>query len=303
MTALDALAERVAAGEALTEADAQVVLGTQDLIAVGMLADEVRRRLHGMRTTFVRVFEVHVDAVPAALVGRLDAGEIRVTGTPASLGQAVDAVRAVKRLNLRAPVCGFALDELHTLVTESSFRELCADLHAAGLDGISEVPVDALEHAAAAILSARDAGLSVQRLSIRRVAHGSPVASIVRARDIQTAVGGFSAFAPLPRDVPPAAPTTGYDDVKHVALARLMIPTMPSIQVDWIGHGPKLAQVALTMGADDIDRVSAEWPGTLGTRRSPLEEVRGNIRAAALEPSERDGRFQPRTDQREQTAS
>jgi 2-iminoacetate synthase ThiH len=50
--------------------------------------------------------------------------------------------------------------------------------------------------------------------------------------------------------------------------------------------------VALTVGADDIDRVSAVDPGLLGTRRSPLEEIRNNIRAAGLEAIERNGRYE-----------
>jgi len=66
---------------------------------------------------------------------------------------------------------------------------------------------------------------------------------------------------------------------------------VPSIQVDWRLYGPKLAQVGLIVGADDIDGVVAAEPGTLGPRRTALEEVRGNIRAAGLEPVERDGRF------------
>ena len=45
------------------------------------------------------------------------------------------------------------------------------------------------------------------------------------------------------------------------------------------------------MGADDLDGVAATDPHLLGTRRSPLEEIRGNIRAAGFEPVERDGRF------------
>jgi hypothetical protein len=45
------------------------------------------------------------------------------------------------------------------------------------------------------------------------------------------------------------------------------------------------------MGADDVDGVEALDPGLLGTRRSPLEEIRGNIRAAGLEAVERDGLF------------
>jgi aminodeoxyfutalosine synthase len=89
-----------------------------------------------------------------------------------------------------------------------------------------------------------------------------------------------------------AAPTTGYDDVKQVALARVIADNIPSIQVDWSLYGPKLAQFVLTTGADDVDAISAVDPGTLGTRRSPIEEIRGNIRSAALDPIERNARFE-----------
>ncbi len=71
----------------------------------------------------------------------------------------------------------------------------------------------------------------------------------------------------------------------------VVVTNIDSIQVDWPLYGPKLAQVALTVGADDVDGIAAVDPGVLGTRRSPIEEIKGNIRAAALEAVERDGRF------------
>ena len=108
--------------------------------------------------------------------------------------------------------------------------------------------------------------------------------------DLQHAVAVIRAFAPLPRQVNPAVPTTGYDDVKRIALARLVVTNIPSIQVDWQLYGPKLAQVALTVGADDVDGVAADDGGD-GRRRAPLEEIRRNIRAASQEPVERNGRF------------
>jgi aminodeoxyfutalosine synthase len=89
----------------------------------------------------------------------------------------------------------------------------------------------------------------------------------------------------------PAVPTTGFDDVKRVALARLFLEDVPSIQVDWSLYGPKLAQVALTVGANDVDAVSPLDDSAEGRRRAPLEEIRRNIRAAGLDPVERDGRF------------
>src|SRR5438094_9864100 len=109
--------------------------------------------------------------------------------------------------------------------------------------------------------------------------------------DLQRRVAVLRAFAPLPRRINPAAPTTGFDDVKHVALARIVVDNVPSIQVDWSLYGPKLAQVALTIGADDVDAVSALDDLSEGRRRAPLEEIRRNIRAAGFEPIERDGRF------------
>ncbi len=90
----------------------------------------------------------------------------------------------------------------------------------------------------------------------------------------------------------PAVPTTGYDDVKRVALARLVVTNVPTIQIDWQLYGPKLAQVALTVGADDVDAVSAEDDESRGLRRAPIEEIRRNIRAAGQEPLERNGRFE-----------
>jgi aminodeoxyfutalosine synthase len=117
------------------------------------------------------------------------------------------------------------------------------------------------------------------------------LAQVWRAKELQDRVGGFRAFAPLARTLSAAGPTTGYADIKQVALARTVVRNVPSIQVDWPLYGPKLAQVALTTGADDVDGVAAADPGTLGPRRSAFEEIRNNIRAAGLEAFERNGRF------------
>ena len=65
-----------------------------------------------------------------------------------------------------------------------------------------------------------------------------------------------------------------------------------SIQVDWPLYGPKLAQVALTVGADDVDGVAAVDPGVLGTRRSPIEEIqRQHPRGGARSRSSGTARF------------
>ena len=293
-----------------TTSKAEALLATSNLIDVGVQGDDVRRRMHGARTTFVRVFEVHVDApVPSRPAG-LSAGEVRIVGRPASEAAATGVVRAARALADGAPLTGFSLADLYALAPgPDALAELCSRLHDAGLEAIADTPLDSnlLEDVATAVRAARDAGLGVWRLTLHALPTGSSselmpaprseftnakrIASVERARDLQAAVGGFRAFAPLPRTMSVAAPTTGYDDVKQVALARMVVNNIDSIQVDWPLYGPKLAQVALTVGADDVDGIAAVDPGVLGTRRSPIEEIKGNIRAAALEAVERDGRF------------
>jgi aminodeoxyfutalosine synthase len=115
---------------------------------------------------------------------------------------------------------------------------------------------------------------------------------VERAQRLQDRAGGFRAFAPLPRSVSITQPTTGYADLKLIAVARIVASNIDSIQVDWPLYGPKLAQVALTVGANDVDGVLAVEPGVLGTRRSAIEEIKNKIRAAALDAVERNGRFE-----------
>ncbi len=273
--------------------EAQAILADRNLIAVGARGDDERRRRLGVRTTFVRVFEVHTDAVPPALPASSSAGEIRVTGTPSSVASAVAAVKAARALAGSTPVTAYSLADLLELAggSTASLTDLVGRLAAAGLEIIAEAPLDRLPDAAAAVRAARDAGVQVPRLTVQESGDGLRLA--VLARDIQSSVGGVRAFAPLPRVSSLAQPSTGYDDVKQVAVARLLAGNIDSIQVDWALYGPKLAQVALTMGADDVDSVSA-LEGDLGRRRGPLEEIRGNIVAAGLEPVERDGSWRGR---------
>lgn len=276
--------------------EAQAILADRNLIAVGARGDEARRRRHGSKTTFVRVFDVHTDAIPAALPASARPGEIRVIGKPPSVAAAVASVKAALALAGPIPVSAYSLDDLLDLAGGglASLTDLVARLAAAGLEIVAEAPVDRLPDAAGAIRAARDAGMQVPRLTVRELSPGDELRFVTLARDIQASIGGVRAFAPLARVSAVAQPSTGYDDVKQIAVARLLADNIDSIQVDWALYGPKLAQVALTMGADDVDAVSA-LDGDLGRRRSPIEEIRGNITAAGLEPVERDARFLPRS--------
>jgi len=284
----------------MTVSDAELtsLAASHDIISIGMLADDVRRRRHDVRTTFVRVADV-----PVAPAGDSDvqpppphAGEIRIVGTPASRTAAIERVAQIAAsipATRGVPLSGFSLADLETLSARDgiTLRALLEDLHAAGLELVAEAPFDRLQDPRRSIEEVNIAGLALARLTIHQSPSPDPLPLLKAVADLQRAVAVIRVFAPLPRKVNPAVPTTGYEDVKRVALARVVADNIGSIQVDWSLYGPKLAQVALTVGADDVDAVSPEDDMTAGPRRAPLEEIRRNIRAAHQEPVERNGRF------------
>jgi aminodeoxyfutalosine synthase len=265
---------------------------THDIISLGMLADGERRRRHGVRTTFVRV--ASVSASPGdPLVRPPAAGELRIEGTPGSKAAAIERVEEAAAVANGTPLSGYSLADLEQLAAREgvTLRSLLEDLQASGLELIADAPIDRLQSARRSIEQVNIAGLALARLTVHRVQEPDVVPMLKTIAAVQRDVGVVRAFAPLPRATNPAVPSTGYDDVRRVALARLVVDNVPSIQVDWALYGPKLAQVALTMGADDVDGVSAEDDASAGRRRAPLEEIRRNIQAAGQDPVERNGRF------------
>ena len=103
---------------------------------------------------------------------------------------------------------------------------------------------------------ARTPGLPVRCLSLQSPIGDGRTLWLIHLRDLVRKFPDIAAVNPLSREQSIAVPTTGYEDVRAVALARLVLPTVKTIQVDWAQYGPKLAQVALTFGANDLDRVS-----------------------------------------------
>ncbi|MGV1098837.1 aminofutalosine synthase MqnE [Thiovibrio sp. JS02] len=77
-------------------------------------------------------------------------------------------------------------------------------------------------------------------------------------RNAQDETKGFLTFIPLafhPKNTELAdlSRTTGLDDLKNIAVSRLYLDNFPHIKGYWVMIGPKLAQVALSFGADDMD--------------------------------------------------
>ena len=266
----------------MTRAEAEALLANPDLIAIGMKGEEARKAQTGERVTYGRVLVV---SVSPGQQDTSEAGEIRLVGRPASFAEAVSRVREARTLAAELPLTAFSLADLLALAGNDhlALAEASQALREAGLESVAEAPLDGLgdtENSLEVIRAVRHGGLQVWRATIDRAPLGSRLDLIERAAVIQAETGAFRAFAPLPRLDPADTPATGYDDVRTVAAARLMCGAIPAIQADWPLYGPKLAQVAIAYGANDIDGIAAVTDPAGGLRRSPKEEIERQIRAA-----------------------
>ena len=273
------------------------MLSSSDLIGVGLLGEMARQAVSGDRVTYGRVCVIAPKSMPAEPG---DAGEVRLLGTPASIDEARAWIKAALALAGGRPVSAFSLADLVSLAGGdlAALTKLCGELRAAGLEALASAPVDLLgdgDRAIACVRAALGGGLGVPRATIASAPIEARLRLIEKTAAIQAATQAFKAFAPLPAQDPPESPATGYDDVRTVAAARLMCRSIPFIQVDWATYGPKLAQVAIAYGANDLDGVATVDRPEMGSRRSAREEIERQIRAAFATPVERDGRYEARS--------
>src|SRR5579871_3453936 len=128
---------------------------------------------------------------------------------------------------------------------------------------------------------------------------------LIRLRTLQDETHGFQTFIPLafhPANTPlqHLFVTTGMLDLKQIAIGRLVLDNFPHIKAYWQMLSPKIAQISLRFGADDIDgtvieeKIYHDAGATTpqGMVRSQLERL---IREAGREPVERDTMYRPVT--------
>src|SRR5439155_20097607 len=124
---------------------------------------------------------------------------------------------------------------------------------------------------------------------------------LLRVRALQDVTRGFVPFIPLafqPWEAPAMRlpETTGFEDLKAIAVARLVLDNVPHVKSYWIMIGPRLAQVGLSFGADDIDGTVTEEKiahdaGAKTPQILTVHELVRLIREAGPRPIERDTVF------------
>ncbi len=124
---------------------------------------------------------------------------------------------------------------------------------------------------------------------------------LVKLREGQDKSGGFLTFIPLAfhpentkmHKLPQA---TGFDDLKNIAISRLMLDNFDHIKAYWVMLSTRIAQIALSFGADDIDGSVVEeriyhMAGADTAQMMTRKQLRHLISECGLEPVERDALY------------
>lgn len=129
---------------------------------------------------------------------------------------------------------------------------------------------------------------------------------LVQLRNLQDQTKGFQTFIPLafhPANTELGKlvewdETSGFMDLKNIAVSRLMLDNFPHIKAYWIMLSPRVAQIALRFGADDLDGTVAEEKiyhdaGARTPQVMTRQQIIRLIKEAGFEPFERDTLYRP----------
>lgn len=115
---------------------------------------------------------------------------------------------------------------------------------------------------------------------------------LTAVRRLQEETSGFSAFMPIAAEAPNGRDldgVTAVERLKTLAVSRMVLDNIENIQTNWAGQSPKVLQMGLRFGANDLGPVEAGGEGL--KRDSTEEDLRRIIRDAGFRPVERDTLF------------
>ncbi|KAA3596850.1 MAG: dehypoxanthine futalosine cyclase [Candidatus Scalindua sp. AMX11] len=236
------------------------------------------------------------------------------------IGFYLDLLRSIK---MRFPVHihSFSPPEIvyFSELNDLPIREILTLLKDAGLDTIPGGGAEILTDRCRDQLSPNKCSAK-QWLQVMREAHGLGIRStatmmfghietleerithLESIRELQDDTGGFTAFIPWtfqPKNTPMANSIGervwhgigGFDYLRTLAVSRLYLDNIPNIQASWVTQGPKIAQLALKFGANDLGSTMIEENVVKAAGVSysmEKEEVASLIESMGFEPVQRD---------------
>ncbi len=301
--------EKVTAGERLSCDDGLRLYNSNDILAIGYMANLVRNRINGDNAYFIynqhinysnictnlckfcafgkdkssdQAYEMDLETVKQKVRDRLDEPitEIHMVGgihPDLPFSYYTDLLQGIKEVRPEVHIQAFTCVEI---------------AHLAGLAGkpvgetleiLKEAGLGSIPGGGAEVFAPRIREITCEKklpgkdwIEVAKVAHKhglhtnatmlyghietmeERVEHLDALRLAQDETNGFLAFIPLsfhPKntEMSTLSRTTGIDDLKSIAVARLMLDNFPHIKAYWVMVGPKVAQIALSFGADDMD--------------------------------------------------
>ena len=233
-----------------------------------------------------------------------------------------DMLRALKNLDARLQLkCFTAIEILHLAwLAKKSVEQTLIELKAAGLDSLTGGGAEIFRKEVRSQI-AKGKESAEEYLDVHRTWHklggrstctmlfghveslADRVDHLRQLRALQDETHGFVGFVPLAyhpedNDIPVAHPPTGFDSLRTIAVSRIYLDNFPHITAYWVGLGLKLAQVALSYGADDLHGTIIEehifhMAGATSPQLQTEAEMIKAIREAGRTPVQRNTFYEP----------
>jgi len=345
---LRAIEEKVRSGNRINKDEAMALFLSDDLLAIGRIADYVAKKKNGSYVYFIKNRHINptnicVNRCPLCAFSK-DKGE--KGSYSMTLDEVIELARASEKGTTEFHIVGGLNPELDLDYYISLLKALKREFPDIHIQAFTAVEIDYLARLSDLTLKEvltllREAGLGslpgggaeifsspIRReicdkkisgerwLEVMEIAHSIGLRSnatmlyghiesyedridhLERLRRLQDRTGGFQSFIPLSfhplnTGIKKRGLTTGFDDLKTLAISRIFLDNFDHIKAFWIMLGEKVAQVSLNFGVDDIDGTVVEEKITHSagaqTREAlSREELIHLIKEAGRIPVERD---------------
>ena len=272
-------------------------------------------------------FELSVDQIVAKAREALKLGitELHIVGglhPSLPFSYYTDMLRALKQLDSRLQLkCFTAIEILHLAwLAKKTVEQTLIELKDAGLASLTGGGAEIFrKEVRSQIAKGKESG--EEYLDVHRIWHklgqrstctmlyghvetlADRVDHLRQLRALQDETHGFVALVPLayqPEDnnIPVSHPPTGYDSLRTIAVSRIYLDNFDHITAYWVGLGMKLAQVALSYGADDIHGTIIEehifhMAGATSPQLQTEADMVKAIREAGRTPVQRNTFYEP----------
>src|SRR5208283_5463365 len=233
-----------------------------------------------------------------------------------------DMLKALRALDPRLQLkCFTAIEVLHLAwLAKKSVADTLRALKEAGLDSLTGGGAEIFRKEVRSAI-ARGKESAEEYLDVHRTWHrlggrstctmlyghvetlADRVDHLRQLRALQDETHGFVGFVPLPyqpdnNDIPVKVAPTGFDSLRTIAVSRIYLDNFDHITAYWVGLGLKLAQVALSYGADDLHGTILEerifhMAGATSPQLQTEAEMVKAIREAGRTPVQRNTFYEP----------